>query len=989
MHCPEQLYAFLIMHKLHHFRYNWLKSYWALGVLVGLVLSYFAPLILTGRVLSVAHILYNFWPWVAVYPEKAQPNYNLFGDIVDAHYPAIIFLKHWLAEGTLPLWNPHVAGGQPFLFSTYFFLYPINLLYLFLPVELAFTWHAMLRLLIAAIFTYLLADELKLPPVSCLLAALVFTFNGFHLAWLAWPHTSETILLPVILWLVFKALHQGQDRYLVALVFVTVILLAGGFLPIAGYVLYAAVGFGLFIVWDQYRSGAVSVRRLLTYTILIGLAVIVGILISAVYFIPFAENLLQSRYSVERAQDVTLYRNFHLPWWQIMLYLIPGYYGGIHTPYWGSVNLVETLGYVGILPLILALVSLGRLGLKSLRTPGYWYSLSLTLISLSVVYGFQPLSTLISLLPGFQLSINTRLLGVSAFGLALLAAYGLEFLQKLEVNQTQTKALIWVISVSVLVIGLTGLIEAYWLWSPHSPSDFNEGLSGVFGRYSAIKTTIYAALQQKNVPILVGAAMFGGQLLAGMVLFAIRSRFKHSYRITQSILVVLITIDLLGFAYWYLPIGRLSEAYPSIPSVQVMQAEPGRFLAVAGRVFFGNTSTVYQLDNALGHSIYHPARYTKYLASLDAKVWDRRTHGTQLIMGEHISDFESRLIDLLNVRYILDIPATIGDLTNQIVASQTESQIPVGEIYGTIQQGQTFTATADNLYQIDLFLATYARTNHQNVVFHLKDSPTSTNDLANLTIPASQIADNQWTSFSFTPVSNSVNHTFYFYLEAPSAQPGDAITIWSSSTDAYVEGRRYVNGLPAEGDLTFKALAKSYLPAKFKILRPGPDMLILENSAAMPRAYAVPHSLVLNNEKEILSQLQSPDFDPHQTVILEDVPPSPGSEAGFTFDPNRVEIIRYEPNRVDLQVNLPTSGWVVLTDLNYPGWTAEIDGQKEHLYQANYLFRAVPVPAGKYKVTFHFQPPSVIYGTTISLIALLGLALWSILRRWHWSKGSQ
>jgi hypothetical protein len=962
--------------------YNRLKSHGALGVSIGLILVFFVPILITGRTLSTTHILYNFFPWSAVYPQRSHPNYNLFGDVVDYYYPAIIFLKHWLWEGILPLWNQTIAGGQPFHLGIYFFIFPLNLLYLFFPIELAFTLHALLRLLVANIFTYLLSRELKLSPISSLLAAIVYAFNGFNLAWLTWPHTSETALLPLILWLILKALHQGQDRYLLLLVFAIMMLLAGGFLPIAGYVLYAGAGFALVILGSQYRSGEYSFRTFITRSLVIFLVIGAGISISAFHLIPFWDNLLRSGYAVERLQQPDLYRDFHLPWWQLILYLIPNYYGGINTPYWGSVNIVETMGYIGVLPLVLSIVSLGRLGAYQLLTPGYIYSLSVTFFSLSVVYGLKPISDFITLLPGFRLSINTRLICLASFGMAFLAAYGLEFIQHLKINGKNIKTAAWVIGIGGLLVGFLGVIEYYWLRVIHSPTGFNEGFAGVFGSPSAIKATIYSSLRQGNLDVLKGIVMFGGQLLAGIILFSICLWVKIPNGWTQTFLIAIVAIDLISFAYFFLPTAPLTEAYPTIPSLKTIQSPPSRFLAVAGRVFWGNTGTAYQLENAAGHTFNQPERYTRYLSRIDANAWDRRTHGTQLMLGKHVRDLDSRLIDLLSVRYVFDAPTSETNLTNRLIADQAGSQVPVGEIHGSTQQGQTFIATADNLHQIDLLMATYARTNQKEVIFHLKTNPSAANDLACLTIPADKILNNQWVSFRFKPVVDSANRRFYFYLESPSSQPGNAITVWSNPTDTYAGGQHHVNGLPVNGDLAFRTFAKAQLPAKFKILRLGPDMVIIENKAAMPRAYAVPFSLVLKDEGKILQKLQSSNHDPRQTIIIEEAaPPFLHLEKNFDFDPDRVKIVRYEPNRVDLHVTLPTPGWVVLTDLNYPGWAVEVDGQKERLFQTNYLVRAVPVKTGRHTITFRYWPTGFTIGLTTSAITLIGIIIVFAFRR--------
>lgn len=958
--------------------YNRLKAKWALTISVGLVLAFFVPILLTGRVISpTSAALYNAPPWSVVYPDKTQVSYQHFGDVIDFYFPTIIFTTDWLKKGILPLWNPTISSGQPAIGSIEFLLSPLNWLYLLMPLELAFTWHAIMRLLITVFFTFLLGRELNLRNAASLLAALVFTFNGFHIVWLGWPHTSEIILLPVILWLILKAFKTGQDRYHIILTFVTSVLLVSGFLPIAGYVLYAAMGFTLFLLWNLFQTKALPFRVLQIRITFVGLAIVAGLLLSAIYLLPLSENLLQSGYSSERAKDTALYQNFYLPWWQTILYLIPGYYGGISTPYWGSVNLVETSGYVGVASLVLALIALERLRYRAWCSPGYLYSLGLTGVSLSVTYGLKPLSTVITMLPGLQLAINTRLIGVAAFGLAFLAAYGLEFLQNLASQHHRFKALVRILGASLLLASLAIGVEIYWSVSPSWPAAFNKEITGVFSQPSSLKVTMWSALHHGSWPMLLSGAMFGGQLVAIIALCAAYQRTLLSPVVTFFALISLITVDLFSFAYWYLPVSQLSKAYPVTPVLQMAltQSQPDRFLAISGHILPGNTTSVYNLYNAGGHSIYHPARYIKYLSLLDPNVWNRKAHGTNILVGQHISDFESRLIDLLSVRYILDVPVPKESLKERFAASQTISEIAGGEIYGSIQQGQTFVATAANLQQVDLLLATYARTNHQEVIFHLKTRPDTPEELVRISIPASQIVDNQWASFTFTPIKDSAGRSFYFYLESPSSRHGDAITIWSTKGDNYPIGQRYLNGKPVEGDLAFRAIANSYIPSKFNFINLAPEMVVFENTMAMPRAYAVPHSLVLTDEAEILRRLQSPDFDPYQTVIIEETPPVDKPKDNFAFNSEYVQITHYEPNRIEIEATLPASGWVVLTDVNYPGWCAQVDGQPIPVYQANYLFRAVPLHAGKHTVIFYFQPTIVLYGVIISFVTLLGLLI--------------
>ena len=51
-----------------------------------------------------------------------------------------------------------------------------------------------------------------------------------------------------------------------------------------------------------------------------------------------------------------------------------------------------------------------------------------------------------------------------------------------------------------------------------------------------------------------------------------------------------------------------------------------------------------------------------------------------------------------------------------------------------------------------------------------------------------------------------------------------------------------------------------------------------------------------------------------------------------------------------------TAAVLLVHDLYYPGWVAEVDGKQTPIVRADLLFRAVRVPAGTHRVTFNFTP---------------------------------
>ena len=158
-----------------------------------------------------------------------------------------------------------------------------------------------------------------------------------------------------------------------------------------------------------------------------------------------------------------------------------------------------------------------------------------------------------------------------------------------------------------------------------------------------------------------------------------------------------------------------------------------------------------------------------------------------------------------------------------------------------------------------------------------------------------------------------------------------------------------------------------------------------ENRQALPRAFYVPRAQVFTDPLTMLHRLRARDHDPRALVLLEQFPPS-----GFLGEVEppadsraaAVEFLVDEPERVVLRVQAPARGFLHLADQYFPGWRATVDGNPTPILPANYLFRAVEVPAGESTVEFRYAPASVRIGAAISaasILGVIGVALW----RWR------
>jgi hypothetical protein len=134
---------------------------------------------------------------------------------------------------------------------------------------------------------------------------------------------------------------------------------------------------------------------------------------------------------------------------------------------------------------------------------------------------------------------------------------------------------------------------------------------------------------------------------------------------------------------------------------------------------------------------------------------------------------------------------------------------------------------------------------------------------------------------------------------------------------------------------------------------------------------------VLHTETRLRDGRLEPGADP---VPLPD--PAPGAPPP---DPAATRFLRDDPEVVEIETAGAAAGLVVLSDAHAPGWRAFVDGAPTDILSADYVGRAVPVPAGRSVVRFEYTHPLLDRGLLISLttagLLVLGFGVGVGLRR--------
>jgi hypothetical protein len=151
----------------------------------------------------------------------------------------------------------------------------------------------------------------------------------------------------------------------------------------------------------------------------------------------------------------------------------------------------------------------------------------------------------------------------------------------------------------------------------------------------------------------------------------------------------------------------------------------------------------------------------------------------------------------------------------------------------------------------------------------------------------------------------------------------------------------------------------------------GPFALV-EYTGALPRAKLYSQWQVNTNDLAALGTLGSTNFQPDAEVILAEEIPASTATAGTPG--GTAEYTGYDPKKFTIKTSSPAPGVLLVNDRHHPDWKVTIDGQPAKLLRANFIMRAVQVPAGQHEVVWRYQPSLKAFYISMSAI-LLGALL--------------
>ncbi len=701
---------------------RWFLDVGALLVLLILPLILFGPVTVGPKTLLPADNLYQWEPYRSFAGQQGvslPPQNELLSDLVLENLVWKQFIVQSIESRELPLWNPFLFAGVPFLAAgQHSALYPLSAVFYVLPLTKAYGLFTVLQLWLAGAFMYLFGRVLRMGPFPALIAGIVYQLSAFFLVSVVFTMIiAAAAWLPLLLAIIEIVIRKQEEKGagpFVPIVYVVIGAIALGIHVLAGHpeilvytlmvmAVYALVR--LLMLWRRVGAWRPAVRLGLWLALMVG----VGLGLGSVQLIPLFELVTRNfREGSVTYADVV---GWAYPSRQVLTFVLPDFFGnpahhgywdlvsrqwvGVDRIFWGIKNYVEAGSYVGILPLVLALVAVlpVKRGL-SRRQPAQdrrhvWIFAALAVVSLLFIFGTPLYALLYYGLPGIkQLHSPFRWVFPYTLSVAVLAGFGARRLVALrrsygvdgedaplrpEVYRPWASLLTWGALGSGLLL-LAGLLVVLLAPGPFVPLA-DRALAAVEMAQQAFSSG-QMLLSYQWMNLLAFALMLTA---AGIVLRisrcpiylplprALRSRFGGArIPLWQLLAVVAVALDLLLFGWGFNPAADQAWLEFTPPSIEYLKeqaaaGEPWRLTtyrpAESTKTLNPNIPWYHGLQDIRGYDSIIPAQYAGYMGAIEGQG---ELLYNQIAPIYGLDNLSSPLLDLLGVRYVM-----------------TEGQIPI------------------------------------------------------------------------------------------------------------------------------------------------------------------------------------------------------------------------------------------------------------------------------------------------------------------------
>ncbi|MBC7223258.1 MAG: oligosaccharide flippase family protein, partial [Anaerolineae bacterium] len=643
--------------------------------------------------------LFAFEPWRSFAGQFGitVPHNELLSDLILENYVWKRFIVESLQNRELPLWNPYLFAGVPFLAAgQHSAMYPFSVLFYVLPIPYAYGLFTALHLVLAAWGAYTLARVLGANRVGGVVAGIAYAYSAFYVVSVTFTMIiAAAAWLPFLLALVEVMARKQEDKGQVAyspVPYVVFGALALAMEVMAGhaemtYYTVMVTGFyavcRLFLLWRRQRWWP-GVARLGAWMLAM---VALGLALGGVQLVPLYELVTQSfREGSATYQDVV---GWAYPLRQVVTFFIPNFFGNPahhgyvdpfclcwqpvtqdyhgnpqHTIFWGIKNYVEAGSYVGILPVVLVLAGL-VLGWRERRAhrigPAGIFVL-LAVLALAFTFGTPLYAILYYGLPGYkQLHSPFRWVFPYTLSMAVLAGWGASHLARWAKGRTEGVSLVLWGARGLLAGGAAGL--AFLGLVLLRPGPFLALAERVLRASELAQSAFpsaraFLAYEWGNLAFFFALVCGSGLVLWMWARGTVVRLAGRAVPLWQPLAVALLVGDLFGVGMGFNPAAdpRLLEFEP--PAIAFLRQQPGLFRFTTlndpeeQKTLNANSAMPYRLQDVRGYDSIIPKPYVEYMSLIQPQT-DLLYNRIAPIYTPYASALESPLLDLLGVRYVV------------------------------------------------------------------------------------------------------------------------------------------------------------------------------------------------------------------------------------------------------------------------------------------------------------------------------------------------
>jgi hypothetical protein len=585
-------------------------------------------------------------------------------DTVVQGYPLEWYSKLIAKTQTSPTWFAYMMSGFP----TTPAIYPTDALASILPPTRVVGWRYILHTMAAAALMFLMMRRFGCKNSSSMVGAIAFGFSAFFISKVYAGHgyaVWSCTWMPLTLLLLDRTIETRKAK-------LAVLTGASLGLQILGqhpqYVLYTIIAMALFAIWriapQMLRER--NPRKVAGYTGLAALVAIFALLISAHHILPFMQITALSNRGGGTGYEYASSLSMHPA--QMITAALPSFCGNPErqNSVFGALYWDSTM-YIGLLPLILALIAFFRV-----KDPRASYFKVLALISIVLALGdHTPLYRLIYHIPGFSMvRAPGKGLFLYTFAFSALAAYGMELLISSTsrfhlryVDRSTDRALLPLAGPMkkierVFIFAFAALLAALvaWIVMKGPVLSIAEKMISARGDAAVVAPKL-AGLFRLQLLNLVWATAFAG---IGTAVVVALMRRRISIRVAAAVIIGVSFVDLWMYAnpLLYTVNARKLFIGGDRGAIRMIMDDHTRFriLPLDTNAFQYTQGVLDGLESVNGYYPISLARYAAYTGAIENKPG-------YVDVSADISNYNSPLVDLLNAKYILSSkPLRTGNL---------------------------------------------------------------------------------------------------------------------------------------------------------------------------------------------------------------------------------------------------------------------------------------------------------------------------------------